>query len=627
MLSIGVFLFAVCAYAVAARRRVERVLPMGMGALMLLLTALAVFQKLSWMRAVEWVALAAGAGLGLTLLLTRRLTLRELACRIGRYVLTPCFFCFVILCAAFAWVTQPMTVCWRDDLVHWALSVKSLWHFGGLVDAGRNLNPFFGTYLPGMSLWQWWWMNALGQWHEGTLYAALFVSYVIFLLPLFSAMRWRHAWFLPVALLVLLVFPNWGNAVSYTSLSVDTALALAFGYTLMCVYELQRGGASCGTGYADVALGMCSMVLIKQIGLLFAAMALALLAVLSASRQRRGVKLWLCAASPFAVQVGWSAFCRAAGLSGFHTSSLWVHISAMLSGTYVPPEGWDGVAPALWQAITRPFTDEILFDTYPPVMLPKLLTMLALTALPLLLSRAGVRQGKKTAAFAAVALTGYLLVQFASFFTVFYPETLNYTHQASDSMGLLMERYLSPLIMALAMLEIRMALDVLPILRRRFGTPVLAAAAAGLLGLMCLTNNWYVMRNLLIPSHYLELEQAYGAEERVRSDHDFWAEAVDGDGSARVLVGLEPDSDFIKNLNYAYAPAHFEAPSASFLADSRQLAEWLVNNSITHVVLFDDGHMLHAPASELEESGYLYPWSLYEVCQDPDGSLRLVECY
>ena len=62
-----------------------------------------------------------------------------------------------------------MVVWWGDDAGYWALETKSLWYYGGLVGADQHLALFYGTYLPGMQLVQWWAMHAFGQWSEPVL--------------------------------------------------------------------------------------------------------------------------------------------------------------------------------------------------------------------------------------------------------------------------------------------------------------------------------------------------------------------------------------------------------------------------------------------------------------------------
>ena len=203
-----------------------------------------------------------------------------------------------------------MVVWWTDDAGYWALEVKSLWYFNGLVGAQEHLALAFGTYLPGMQLLQWWAMHAMGTWSEPALYATLFISYAAFLLPLLDGISWRQWWAIPLMLAGMLAFPVWGNAFSYTILSVDTVLALCFGYALARIWRLRPHDRA---GLWAVGLALCAMTLLKQTGVLFAAFAIIWL--LALKRERGGHGGWAmglcCAAPPLCC---WAAGCCFAGL-------------------------------------------------------------------------------------------------------------------------------------------------------------------------------------------------------------------------------------------------------------------------------------------------------------------------
>lgn len=233
------FLAVVCALSVALNRRFERVLAPALCGLMVLLYVLAIPRVLSW---VDWIApvlLALTVASAIAALALRKLTPRALVARFAKNVLTPGTLCFACLCALFVYASEPMVVWWTDDAGYWALEVKSLWHYGGLVGADQHLALYYGTYLPGMQLIQWWAMHAFGQWSEPVLYSSLFITYAAFLLPLFDRVSWRRWWILPFVLAGMVTFPLWGNALSYIVLSVDTALAVCFGYALVRIWKLE----------------------------------------------------------------------------------------------------------------------------------------------------------------------------------------------------------------------------------------------------------------------------------------------------------------------------------------------------------------------------------------------------
>ena len=267
---------------------------------------------------MDGVAVAALAGTAIFAagaLALRRLSARELATRFAKNVLTPGALCFAGLCALFLWASSPMVVWWGDDSGYWALEVKSLWAYGGLVGADRHLALSFGTYPPGVQLLQWWAMHALGQWSEPALYATLFITYAALLLPLLERVRWKRCWLVPFAFAGVLAFPYWGSVLSYVILSVGLAL--------------------------------CAMVLIKQSGAFFAALAIVFMLVMKRGRGLSRSGIWLSLLSPALVFASWTLFCRAAGLTSYHTSTLGNTLSGILSGTFTLPDGAGQVAPAM----------------------------------------------------------------------------------------------------------------------------------------------------------------------------------------------------------------------------------------------------------------------------------------
>lgn len=105
------------------------------------------------------------------------------------------------------------------------------------------------------------------------------------------------------------------------------------------------------------------MVLIKQIGILFAWLAIALMLVLGRWRRQPRAGLWLCCLTPLAALGSWMLFCSLTGISGFHTSSLWSAAAGLLSGSYSLPEKAGQVAPSILHALFSPLTNTGRFST------------------------------------------------------------------------------------------------------------------------------------------------------------------------------------------------------------------------------------------------------------------------
>ncbi len=618
MLQFSAFFAVVCAVCVGTRRRFEQALAPAVCALMLLLTLLAMPRRLLWIDGLAVAALLGVAALAAYALLSRRLTPRELARRFAGNVLTPGLLCFAAAAALYAYACEPMTVWWRDDVVHWALLPKSLWAYNGLLDGAHHLNPTFGAYPPGMQVLQWWVMHALGEWSEPALFGTLFCCYAAFLLPLLGRMRWRRAWLVPFAVAGLIALPVWANSTCYAALSVDTVLAACFGYTLVRVYDLGRRD---GPGLLAVALGLCGLVLIKQTGCLFALIAVVMMAALGRCHEQGRARVALCWLAPVAVLGAWMGFCRWAGLGGMHTTNLGNTLGQMLSGAYVPPSGGDGVAEAIGHAFLNAYTGEMNDMTRGLVRMP-LLVWCALPVALLLLPFGGKREKRRAALVMAIAALAYILMQYAAFFTVFYWETDVYTHAHRDKMILLMERYMTPIVLGFAMLAMRILAGEAA---QKPRSPWPAASLAALALTAALGANWSAMAESLIPERYIQHDRAMGVEASVLMDHD-WAESLEDIPDARVLVGLEVNSDYIKDLRYTFAPTRFELPVPE-LEDTQALRAFLREKGVTHVICFDDVHLLYAPMCELAEDGEAWPWTVYEVVWDEAGEPALTVFY
>ena len=624
------FLAVVCAICVALNRRFERVLAPAVCALMLLLYVLAIPCKLAWVDGVAVAALALTAAFAAGALLCRRLTPKQLLTRLLRNVLTPGALCFAGLCVLFIWASSPMVVWWGDDSGYWALEAKSLWYYGGLVGADRHLALQFGTYPPGVQLLQWWAMHALGQWSEPALYATLFIAYAAFLLPLFERVRWKRCWLIPFAFAGALAFPYWGSVLSYVILSVDTALALCFGYALVRIWRLKPDDRA---GLWAVGLPLCALVLIKQTGVVFALLAIVFLLLIKRGRGLPRSGAWLCCLSPALVWVSWTLFCRAEGLTSYHTSTLWSTMGGMLSGTFTLPEGAAQAGPAVLRGMLQPvvnngaFVPRLVSSVTAPLPLSLGVRLLAVILLPLCLLRCHpARSMVKISLFGLVAAVLYALVMWAGFFTVFLREFSTYVQTDLSNMALLLERYFAPLTLGLGMLAAELVIEVFPGKLARLWKPLPAVCLAAFTAVLALTVNWHALAETLIPERYIQYDEALGVEGETYMDH-YWGESLAGYEGARVLVGFEPNSSFLDLLNYTFAPARFFCPEWDDLESTEALCARLVGDGITHLIYFDDTSALCELALPLAADGELYSWTLYEVLPDEAGGVSLTEYY
>ena len=626
MVTVTAFLCVISAACVVWKIRFENMLPRAFVTAMMLLTVLAAGGKLLWTDAVSLVLLAASAGLLLFALASKRVTFRALGKSIAAYVFTPGLVCFGCLVAIFWIAAEPMAVWWQDDLRQWALEPKSLWLLGGLVDGSRHLGVPYGSYTPGLQVFQWWMMHVIGEWHEGTLYFALMISYCVFLLPLLNALRWRQAYWIPVFLIFCVAFPVWGNVTSYSFLSVDTSLSLCFGYTLVQIWRLRKNDIS---RLVSIGFGLCGLVLIKQVGALLAAFAIVLLLLWKRPHGQRRLALALCLCSPFAVWGLWMLFCQLNGLSGIHLTSILTQATSLLDGSYVPPEGSQGMLPALLHTLLTPYTDDVVFDTLPWLKLPKLFWLVLMPCVPLLMG-AMKAHPRKDMVRLSLGIAGlellYAATIYASFFTAFYGESSVYAHSIeTNTLTMLgMERYMAPLLFGGGMLNLDLLLRAL----RKEHAPrsrTLSYCAAGLLAIMCAASvNWQVLTETLIPDRYIQHDRSVGSEVLVR-DNCRWIDPVEGDENVKVLLGLDYNSYYLKDVAYAFAPVKFILPQLGCAESKETLEAFVLANQVTHLIFIDDASPLYPLACEIAGEEYIYTDTFYAVIPLEEGGITLEE--
>ncbi len=624
MISAIAFVGSALVLSLLRRKRIERVLAPVFCAWMVLLTALAALNRLQWTDMVCWALVVAEAA-GLAFLLFNRSRRKEgpLGRDLLRYVLTPGLLIFGLLTAFFFVVCKPLVVWWGDDLLYWALQPKALWFQNGLTDSLGSLAPDFGTYTPGMPVMQWFMCHIFGDFSENLLYFTLFLSYVIFLLPLCEGVTWKRWWFIPLALGGLVALPALCGALSYTFLSVDTALAACFAFVLLALLMEPSDPFA-------VLCGLCGLVLLKQSGLLLCLMALCFALFIPRALRGKGESRdlqnknflkarrfqWLVWLAPLFLWGLWMLYCRLAGLSGVHTQRTFGNLSSLLSGSFGGPSGWSEMPAALWYALTHlPATGKLL-TALPVLALPKLWWLLLLIAFPLLMARAyGLKPMLRLSALTAVSSAVYVALVLGSFFTTFGTEISAYSGEKINNLCLLLERYLAPLLMGFGAVELFLALGLL--LEKEFRLAQKLCTTAVLLVVFLLCANWPIIGDTLFGMNQEEANARICVADATE-ETNFWADSLEERSGAVVLVGFSDYAEYIENLCYTFAPARILLPAGDS-DDPQALQEDIIARHITHVVCLDDATPLYAAAAELTEDQWLETYALYAVEEGADG--------
>lgn len=173
-----------------------------------------------------------------------------------------------------------------DELRLWAALPKALYMTDAL-QLGPN-SPMYAImqpYIPGIALFQYFWLKITGAFSDGQLFFAYALFGLSLFLPALKNLRWKHWAVMPLIAVALFVSPllyfntdKNDSCFYYISLYVDPniALLLASGIFLLFAYRM-RGAYS----YIMLSLTAASLVLLKDDGLLFAAVLVIAAAVIT----------------------------------------------------------------------------------------------------------------------------------------------------------------------------------------------------------------------------------------------------------------------------------------------------------------------------------------------------------
>lgn len=589
---------ALIGFTLCVRRRMEETLAPFICGVMLLLYGLSIFQTLDLMHVIAPAAAAVLCAAGVW-----RSVKKPVSKTLG-LIFTPGMLCFVITSAFLVWCSREHVVHSTDDIYYWSIQAHSIFAHGGLTDAAQHLAPRFMTYTPGMQLWQWIGLTVHGEWSEPVMYAMLWIFFMAFLAPLTRRITWKKAYWTPLAAVLMVCVPTLMNIDAYDMLRVDTALGLCMGYAMMQAYALWRDEKAGRWEMGCFALALCALVLLKQIGIAWAAMAMAFAWLMFSSRN--GLKrrqLALACAAPLAVFASWKLVCEALQLSGMHIESAAGQVSQILEGTWTAPQ-WLGQMPrAIWAAMT----------TDPGHGLSMLVWLVVLLAVLWMLSRR-TAQGGRAMGWSIVCVVlfvvGYAVVLVASIITGDSQSMNNVVFFSA-----LTQRYGCPLPMGLLMLAWVWLLDLAGAKDSKRQRVLLAVFTVLVL---CCTR-WGCMIDAFVPSVYAEKtgELAYDTE----LSENFWVDELEGQEPAIILYGTEYQPYIAERIQYVAAP-HKIIVAFGHEMEEDAFLELLEEKKITHIVCMDDMNAVYENAMNYTEDDWLDVCTVYTVCNE-DGQWQI----
>ncbi len=598
-------------------KRFEEVLAPAVCGTMLVLYALAVFCQLALF---QWLLLAAVA-VGLAFVIVR-VALghgKALGLSLGRNFFTPGLVLFALLSAVFYIGSQPHIVSATDDIYYWAVEARSILGHGGLVGAAQHLSPRFMTYTPGVQLWDWLGLTLLGQWQESTLYFMLWLLYAAFLMPFAKRITWKKAYWMPAFLLLALGLPILMNGDAYSMLRVDTALAVCLGYALLQAYQAYKQPAHAKLHLICFALALCALVLIKQVGMGWAVLAVGMLLFVFRPWKSGGGRLsdalWACVPA-FGVFVSWLIFSRVQQLNGAHLNNASAQLSDILSGQWTAFAGFSAVPSVLLTIFTSTARGLGLEARWFEV--PMLVWIALFLLMPLALSlwkKDSAGPLRRLSLWLTVCFVGFFLSYIASFMTLFYGEELVLDNWAFSFP--LTQRYFAPFLLGTLMLFIAMGQEAFSAEKKaRVRVPLVCAAAAVLL--CC---SWTSIYQCLSPAYQREHPAANEYMETLVVENS-WVDDLEAPQDAVVLYGVASYPFKPEWLQYVIAPAKLVLTAETEMTE-KAFSDLIKYNHVTHVIAMDEENPIYENGQGFAEDEWMDVWTLYTVSWE-DGSPVLI---
>ena len=157
-----------------------------------------------------------------------------------------------------------------DEFSHWGKIVK---HFYYLDALGTVCHPNYSlqmpNYLPGTSLFQYFFTRFSGVFKEYPSYIAANVMYFSMVMPFVKYLFTKRKWIGQLLLLIsLLILPLLFTPIFYSSLFVDTLLGILFGISILYYFVFQYEKSPYGVLLVSAATFL--LVITKSTGVLFA---------------------------------------------------------------------------------------------------------------------------------------------------------------------------------------------------------------------------------------------------------------------------------------------------------------------------------------------------------------------
>ena len=234
--------------------------------LVLILYALAMIHRLSWIDGlaavvaaafVAWIAGRPGE------------VRKNFATECRDKVTQVSFIAAAMLLLVITVCTMGKVVTWWDDINFWAADVKSLYYLDGFAGKYENVAPEFGDYPPAGQLFKWLFLHFdPHMFREGLAFVGYYTMNISFLLPLLRKIKGRNVPMLFLVAAALWFLPSIAEVYGYEGFCADLTMACIYGSFLFAVTDRETPSALFYYGRLALYLGV--LVLVKSIGFVWA---------------------------------------------------------------------------------------------------------------------------------------------------------------------------------------------------------------------------------------------------------------------------------------------------------------------------------------------------------------------
>lgn len=257
-----------CILAYHYKEKIVTVFPVSMGIWLLVLYALAFFQKLSYIDAICVLLIV----FGVICIVWKK---NNIKCAIKGWIDPSTIMLLVILFLIWL-VVQNKLAYGNDELGVWALEVKDMFYVNGFADKYKNLSMGYGNYFPGQMLLEWWTCHfSPREFQEGLMYVGYWWIYIAFMAPVLGKLPISRRYAIPWGIgagALFMVIPSMVDAFGYTQIIAEMPLSAAFGGCLWAAFDSDEHTK--GFIFLRFMMSMTCLMMFKETGIIFALMAL-----------------------------------------------------------------------------------------------------------------------------------------------------------------------------------------------------------------------------------------------------------------------------------------------------------------------------------------------------------------